>query len=122
MASDEPTSDESVPPVVPWPNDLTPEETEAFRREDLLKVVDRHARIFVMSGVVLIVFFAWLTKPFSLPVFMAAYILVGIVSAIKNRVYPRHRRDPAKARRHPLADAENTEADEAPETRPTVRR
>ena len=65
MHSDQRTSDESVPPAGPWPSDVTPEEIAAFEREDALKLVLRNARIFLMSGVVLILFFAFPSVAYS---------------------------------------------------------
>jgi len=68
-------------------------------------VFRRRQPLSYLVTLLLIVFFAWLTKPFSLPVFMAAYILVGIVSAIKGRIYPSQKNKPIETGRRPPPDA-----------------
>ena len=84
-------------------------------------VFRRRQPLSYLVSLLLIVFIAWLTKPFSLPVFMVAYILIGIVSAIKNRIYPaQQKRQPVRAQHRPVDDEDDN--GKAAKTEGSVRR
>ena len=81
MTEGQRTGDQVPETASDYPPDVTPEEIEAFRREDLLKLVLRNGRIFLMSGVVLIVFFAFPSLVYSDRYVFSGYRSISFVWA-----------------------------------------